>query len=893
MNQTQLKMLLVLLAATLFVPASWTQEIDESGRGVARISVLNGDVSVRRGDGGDWIAAAINAPLVVTDTMLTGTASRAEVQLDWANLIRLAANTEVRFSELEYERFQIQVAAGTITYSVIRDSNADIDLATPNVSVRPVRKGRYRVSVHSDGTTEVTVRSGEAEIYTPRGVEYLRSGKSMLVRGTISDPEFRFVSAASKDEWDRWNERRDKELRQSAAYNYVSRDIYGAEDLDGYGSWVHVSSYGWVWQPRVAVGWAPYRYGRWTWVDWYGWSWVSYDPWGWAPYHYGRWFHHGGRWRWWPGRPHVRHHWSPGLVAFFGWNSHRGFSLGVSVGFGNVGWVPLAPYEPFHPWYGRGYYRGYRGGNRTYIDNSVNIVNNTNITNIYRNSRVSNGVTAVDGREFGRGHVRNVYHGDDGVLRRANLVRGQVPVVPQSESVRLASREVNRANLASSGSRDTFYTRRTARPVDRVSFAEQQRGMERVVQRAGGSSSRTAASTARRAGNSTSRSAAATRADGGAASPAATRTNRGGGGSTSGLATRTAGSASQGQPSTATRPTTTRSAGGWQRFEGPASSTNASRSRTAGSTPSASRGGGQAAGVSGGASAPAATRSGSTTRSTGGWTRFGEPSRARTSTSRGAVSQGSAASGSGSGSRSGASARRSSGGSTAGWQRFGEPAGRTNATRSRTAGSAPSASRGGGQTTRGSSGASAPANTRSGSATRSTGGWSRFDSSSRSSGSRSGTSGRSSAPSRNSGASSRGSSSNSGARTQRSAPSTNSIRVRPPIVTPRSAPRSSGTSRDSGRSSSPRIFGGSSRSSGRTSSPRISGGSSGSRSTSGTFSSPRRSAPSAGRSSSGRSIRSAPSASPSRSSGSVTRSAPSRPSSGGSRSSSSGRGGRR
>ena len=35
----------------------------EPGRAVARISVLNGDVSVRRGDSGDVVAAALNAPL--------------------------------------------------------------------------------------------------------------------------------------------------------------------------------------------------------------------------------------------------------------------------------------------------------------------------------------------------------------------------------------------------------------------------------------------------------------------------------------------------------------------------------------------------------------------------------------------------------------------------------------------------------------------------------------------------------------------------------------------------------------------------------------------------------------------------------------------------------------
>src|SRR4051794_3303039 len=119
---------------------------DGPGRGVARISVLNGDVSVKRGDSGDFVAAAINAPLVVQDRILTASASRAEVQFDYSNMIRLWANTEVRFAELEYKRYIVQVAAGTTTFRVLRDQDADVEISSPSVSVRPVKRGIYRVT---------------------------------------------------------------------------------------------------------------------------------------------------------------------------------------------------------------------------------------------------------------------------------------------------------------------------------------------------------------------------------------------------------------------------------------------------------------------------------------------------------------------------------------------------------------------------------------------------------------------------------------------------------------------------------------------------------------------------------------------------------------------------
>src|SRR5437016_984365 len=73
---------------------------DSANHGVARISVMTGDVSVRRGDNGDFVAAVINAPLVVGDRVLTGSGSRAEVQFDIANMIRISSDAEIRLSEL-------------------------------------------------------------------------------------------------------------------------------------------------------------------------------------------------------------------------------------------------------------------------------------------------------------------------------------------------------------------------------------------------------------------------------------------------------------------------------------------------------------------------------------------------------------------------------------------------------------------------------------------------------------------------------------------------------------------------------------------------------------------------------------------------------------------------
>ena len=442
----------------------------EPGRAVGRISVISGDVSVRRGDSGDVVAAAVNAPVMADDRLLTGSSSRAEVQLDFANFVRVGPNSEVRFTGMDVKNFQLQLAAGTMTFRVLRQGQAQSEVDTPSVAVRPVRQGIYRVTVREDGTSEITVRNGEAEIYSQAGSERLEAGQTMDARGPASDPEFQVAQAIPPDAWDRWSDDRDRYLSRSQSYQHVSPDVYGAEDLDQYGQWVNDPNYGSVWAPTVAPGWAPYRAGRWVWEDWYGWTWVSYDPWGWAPYHYGRWFVGSAGWCWYPGPVFGPHYWSPALVGFFGFGGGVGF--GAGFGFGGIGWVPLAPFEVFHPWWGRGFYGGYR----TAVFNHTTIVNNVNIYNTYRNARVEGGVTGGNTADFGRRGQFSALNRSQ--IQSGGLVHGALPVSPDRSSLRMSDRAPS-GNYAQSRAQ-SFASHAQATRVDRVSFDQQQHGVEQM-----------------------------------------------------------------------------------------------------------------------------------------------------------------------------------------------------------------------------------------------------------------------------------------------------------------------------------------------------------------------------------------------------------------------------
>src|SRR5450631_3194645 len=146
----------LLLAMGAAIPARAQAPTPEDlSRGVARISLMDGEVSVRRGDSGEWVTGVINAPLLTDDRIATGQNSRAEIQFDAANILRVGGSAEIHLAALENGRVQLEIARGTVTFRVLRPSTASVELNTPSVSVRPAREGTFLISVNDAGETEV------------------------------------------------------------------------------------------------------------------------------------------------------------------------------------------------------------------------------------------------------------------------------------------------------------------------------------------------------------------------------------------------------------------------------------------------------------------------------------------------------------------------------------------------------------------------------------------------------------------------------------------------------------------------------------------------------------------------------------------------------------------
>jgi len=464
------------------------EEPAKTDLGVARISLIHGDVSTQRGDSGDWSAATLNQPVMGGDKISTADGARAELQLDFANVLRLGANSKANIATLTHKDIQIQLSQGIANYAVSKDSEAEPEIDTPNVSVHPAHHdGIFRIEVRPDGDTIVIVRKGEAQIATPQGSTEVRVGQMATIRGTTDSAQYKISDAPAPDDWDRWNADRDHLIRDAQSWRHTNHYYTGTEDLDTYGHWRNVPDYGDVWVPNEPDGWAPYRDGNWVWEPYYGWTWVGYEPWGWAPYHYGRWFWYGGGWAWWPGPVYgwYRPFWAPAYVSFWGWGWGLGFGWG-GWGWGGFGWLPIGPCDWFHPWWG-----GYRGrfgvfgahvGGWDHFGGFAPLHAGTRFSNInnFHDPHVSRGFSTVGAGHFGTGRVTAMAATRE-QLSGARMMSGNLPVVPSRASLSASGRAAAPSTVRSGGS-ERFFGSVHNNAAHPESFQQQTAGLRQTIQ---------------------------------------------------------------------------------------------------------------------------------------------------------------------------------------------------------------------------------------------------------------------------------------------------------------------------------------------------------------------------------------------------------------------------
>ncbi|HEY8153547.1 MAG TPA: DUF6600 domain-containing protein [Myxococcota bacterium] len=402
----------VALCAGLLASAAPARAEDEEALGFERtpprLSFTDGEVSFLRPGAADWSPAQVNTALAPGDELYTAASANLELQIGARAFARAGENTQLGLTSLEPDFLQLRVTSGHLSLDLRSlKTGQTFEIDTPNAAFTVERSGYYRVAVDGDVTTFTSRRGGRA-IVTPSAGESAAIGASEQVVVSGGDAaQVETYAAPELDAWDRWNYARTDDQIDAVSARYVPSGVYGADDLDHYGDWRVVPTYGAVWVPRgVAAGWAPYSTGRWTYDPYYGWTWVDDARWGWAPYHYGRWVNFTGYWGWCPGPIVTRPYYAPALVAFYGGG---GFSVGVTIGTPYVGWVALGWGEPLVPWWGPARFRSHPrwagwGGPRYVNDVAYHhrTVYNVKEINVYRNARVRDAIVAVDRDHFGR-----------------------------------------------------------------------------------------------------------------------------------------------------------------------------------------------------------------------------------------------------------------------------------------------------------------------------------------------------------------------------------------------------------------------------------------------------------------------------------------------------------
>jgi len=338
----------ILLGSWVAAPAR-AQSAEPESSAPAHIAVVDGAAILERQ--GLAEAAAANVPLIAGDRVRTERgrleilfADGSALDLDHFTTIDVPSDTLLR---LLSGRVRLAIEGSdpdeAVTYR--------IDTPGGSIDIRTV--GEYRIAL--SGPTgaeqvELAVVRGAADLTTEAGSVPVRAGERSIARAG-APPSYPYAyNSAVWDAFDRWSDDRRAARLGLASATYLPAGLYPyGGTLDRYGNWDRHPTHGYVWYPRVAVGWRPYHHGHWSDAGSFGWTWIGYDAWSWPTHHYGRWGFSAGAWFWIPGR-----RWGPAWVS---WASAPGYVAWCPLGFDGRPIVSFSAFygsRPFggraHPW---------------------------------------------------------------------------------------------------------------------------------------------------------------------------------------------------------------------------------------------------------------------------------------------------------------------------------------------------------------------------------------------------------------------------------------------------------------------------------------------------------------------------------------------------------------
>ena len=351
-------LMLFLVGLPLFFGAWATAETAQGTILVGRIAHLEGGKLLSYvPDKQDWVATVKDAPFGLEDALYAERGAKAECIMPNRTWIRIGGDTQLQMIALDPETTTVDVASG-LARMYNKNPNAIIKATTPFGYVAAPEGAVFDLYVGDQSLEVIAVRGTVDFIHEATGTRYeVRERDASLIADSRGVARGNGTVDAA---WDDWNGQRDslwaKRLRsQGQGANYLPEPIRDESyALEENGRWEQVyyeGEYQPMWRPSaVDPGWSPYTEGRWT--VYYGDNcWIPSEPFGYVTHHYGSWVwvESFRRWYWMP--PTVRSVGpAPRLFIAFGWYPGR---VGWMHSGSAIGWIPLAPDEPYYghrPW---------------------------------------------------------------------------------------------------------------------------------------------------------------------------------------------------------------------------------------------------------------------------------------------------------------------------------------------------------------------------------------------------------------------------------------------------------------------------------------------------------------------------------------------------------------
>jgi uncharacterized protein DUF6600/FecR-like protein len=297
---------------------------------LVRLSYVQGQVKILRGETTQFDQAQANMPLLAGYTLSTGEDGQAEVEFTDGSVARLTPNSQLRLDALpnaneRNEPTKLTMVSGLGYFELNTANGQRFDVRFNAAVAQPVSNSIFRINL--DSAPDLSVLVGTVRASVNGGFDQtVEEGRSLHF--DADDASNVETASIQGDTWDQWNQDRDDQIAQQAQQQTSARETSGAsnepgwDDLDANGDWYPAEGYGNVWVPsNQPTGWDPYGNGYWADYPGWGYTWISGYPWGWLPYHCGAWNYWDSMgWGWIPGQCGLG--WQPMVTV---WNAPRGW----------------------------------------------------------------------------------------------------------------------------------------------------------------------------------------------------------------------------------------------------------------------------------------------------------------------------------------------------------------------------------------------------------------------------------------------------------------------------------------------------------------------------------------------------------------------------------------